>query len=303
MTLRAFFRRLWAGLVADNVDDLGAMLAFYAVLALFPMIVFVVMLTLLALPASAITQGVEMIAPAMPRSSYQLIGEQVVRMQDATTATGFLIGGAALALWGASRGVSSLMLALDRMMSLEETRGWFKRQGIAIAVTLGVALLAVGAMGLLFVGPSAGHWAADRWGLGADFDVAWTIGRWLGAAALALGVCVVIFRVLPNWRASTRDVLPGAVVAMALWLGISKVFGLYVDLAGSFDRTYGTLAGVIVFLIWLWLSAMALLVGAEVNQVLVEHKKEQLAVGRLLPLDRAQRVEEQMKLSGGDLGR
>src|SRR5690348_13980773 len=102
MTLRAFFRRLWAGLLADNVDDVGAMLAFYAVLALFPMLIFIVMITLLALPASAIAQGVEMIGPTMPRSTYQMFEEQVLRMQDATAATGFLIGGAALALWGAS---------------------------------------------------------------------------------------------------------------------------------------------------------------------------------------------------------
>jgi membrane protein len=303
MTVRTFLRRLWAGLLADNVDDLGAMLAFYAVLALFPMLVFVVTITVLALPADAITQGVAMVAPAMPRSSYQLIGDQVVRMQQTSVTSGFLIGGAALALWGASRGTSALILALDQMMSLEETRSWLKRQGIAIAVTLGGALLAVAAMALLFFGPTAGHWAADRWGLGAWFDLVWTIGRWVGAGVLALGVFVVLFRVLPNWRATTRDVLPGAAVAMLLWLGVSKLFGLYVDLAGSFDKTYGTLAGVIVFLIWLWLSAMALLVGAEVNQVLVERRKGKLAVGRLVGLDRAERVEEQMKLAGSDLGR
>src|SRR5262245_47782686 len=126
MTVRAFFRRVGAGLVADNVDDLAAMMAFYAVLALFPMIAFVVALTVLALPADAITDAIQMLGPAMPKSAYVVIGEQVTRMQETAGATGFLIGGAALALWGASRGTSALMGALDRMLSLEETRSWLR---------------------------------------------------------------------------------------------------------------------------------------------------------------------------------
>ena len=96
--------------------------------------------------------------------------------------------------------------------------------------------------------------------------------------------------------------LPGAVVGVLLWLGVSRLFGLYVDVAGNYDRMYGTLGGVIVFLVWLWLSSMALLVGAEVNQVLVERRTERLAIGKLVPSDRAERVEQQVKLAGGDLG-
>jgi len=302
MTVRAFFRRLWAGLLADNVDDLAAMMAFYAVLALFPMIGFVVALSVATLPHEAITDAVQLLAPAMPPSAYDLIGEQVMRMQRSAGATGFLIGGAAIALWGASRGTSALILALDRMLELEETRPWLKRQGIAIGVTMVVAVLVVGAMALLAFGPIVGHLAADRWGLGGWFDIVWTIGRWVGAGALAFGTCVLLYRVLPNWRAKTRDVWVGSAVAVALWLGISRLFGLYVDFAGSYDKTYGTLAGVVIFLIWLWLSTMALFVGAEINQVLCERTKARLAAGRLLAPDRAQRVEQKMELARGDLG-
>lgn len=301
MTVRAFASRLWKGLAADNVDDLAAMMAYYAVLALFPMIAFVVTVTVVALPADAINDGVQMLAPAMPQSAYDVIGEQVIRMQRTAGTTGFLIGGAAIALWGASRGTSALMLALDRMLDLDESRSWIRRQLLAIAVTLGVALLAVAAMALLAFGPAAGHLAADRWGLGEWFDVVWTIGRWVGAGALAFGLCVMVYRVLPDWRAKTRDVWVGSLVAVGLWLGISRLFGLYVDFAGSYGKTYGTLAGVVVFLIWLWLSTMALFVGAEVNQVLCERNRARLTAGKLLSPDRPQRVEQEMKLAGGDL--
>jgi membrane protein len=302
VTARGFLRRLKAGLLADNVDDVAAMMAFYAVLALFPMLVFVFTVAILTLPAGAITQAVAMVAPAMPHSSFLLVGEQVTRLQESVVSTGLLIGGAVLALWGASRGLSALIIALDRMLELEETRGWFKRQGIAILVTLAVAILTIGAMALMLVGPIAGHWIMDRWGYGGTFDLVWTIGRWVGAGVLALAVFVILFKFLPNWRASTREVLPGAVVAVVLWLAVSRGFGLYVDLAGGYDRTYGALAGVIVFLLWLWLSNMALLVGAEVNQVLLEDRKARLAVGRLDRLNRPERVEHEVELAGGDLG-
>jgi membrane protein len=302
VTLRGFLRRLKAGLLADNVDDVAAMMAFYAVLALFPMLVFVVTFAVLALPVEAITQAVAMAAPAMPDSVFQMVGDQVTRMHESVASTGLLIGGAVFALWGASRGLSALIIALDRMLELEETRGWFKRQLIAIAVTLAVAVLTVAAMALMFVGPIVGHWVMDRWGYGETFDLVWTIGRWVAAGVLALALFVILFKFLPNWRATVRDVLPGAVVAVVLWLGVSRVFGFYVDLAGGYDRTYGALAGVIVFLLWLWLSNMALLVGAEVNQVLLEDRKARLAVGRLDRLNRPERVEHEVELAGGDLG-
>jgi membrane protein len=302
MTARAFFRRLWSGLVADNVDDLGAMMAFYAVLALFPMMILIVTITVLALPADAISQAIELITPAMPRQAYELIDDQVAQMQHAAVATGFLVGTVLLSVWGASRGASSMMLALDRMLDIEETRPWLKRQGIAIVVTLATALLAVGAMGLLFVGPWIGEWIVEHGGVGDWFQTLWTVARWVGAGTLALGMCVLLYRVLPNWKVRTRDVLPGALVAVALWLLISRGFGLYVDVAGSFDRTYGTLGGVVVFLIWLWLSGMAFLVGAEINQVLAESRKANLAAGRLVRFYRPQGVQQEVELPRRDLG-
>ena len=299
MTVRAFFRRLVAGLVRDNALDVAAMMAYYAVLALFPMLLFVVTFAALVLPVETITEAVGLAPLAMPRTVATLVGDQVTRMQAAqATSAWFLVSTGALALWGASRGVSALITALDQMLEITETRSWWRRQALAIGVTLAIAVLAILAMGLLFVGPIAGHWMADRWGLGATFDALWTVGRWIGAAALAMVLFVFLYWVLPDRDARLRHLVPGAVVAVALWLGVSRLFGLYVDLAGDYDRTYGAAAGVVVFLLWLWLSNLALLVGAEVNQTLREARRERWSG----TLDRAQRMEHQVELPGGHLG-
>jgi membrane protein len=271
--VKRFLAHLGRDLVNDNITDLGAMMAYYAILSLFPMLVFVVTLALLVLPADTILQGLQMVTQTMPAATREVVGTQVVSLMKAADA-GFAIGGAALALWGASRGASSLSGALNAMFNKEETRPWWTRQLIAIAVTLGVALLVIVALGLLVVGPVAGHWLADRFGLGDVFDMGWNVGRWVGAGFLVMFVWAVVYRFLPNTDAPFRIFTPGAFVGVLLWLGISYGFGVYLSHFDSYAATYGALGGAIIFLTWLWLSNIALLFGAEINDVLADVRKD-----------------------------
>jgi membrane protein len=276
-----FFKQLVHELVDDNIADIGAMMAYYAVLALFPMLVFVVTLALLVLPDDTVLQGLAMATEAMPSSTREVVTTQVVALMKSAHA-GFAIGGAALALWGASRGVSSLMGALNAMFNKRETRPWWRRQLIAIAVTLGVALLVILALGLLVVGPAAGHWMADRFGLGGAFDTAWNIGRWIGAGLLVMVVWAVLYKFLPDTDAPFRIFTPGAFVGVLLWLGISYGFGFYLGHFNSYEATYGALGGGIIFLTWLWLSNIALLFGAEINDVLADVRRDKSAAAAKL---------------------
>lgn len=264
-----FAKHLFHELANDSITDIGAMMAYYAILSLFPMLVFVVALALLVLPEDTVLQGLAMATQAMPPATREVITTQVHSLMSAAHA-GFAIGGAALALWGASRGVSSLMGALNAMFNKQETRPWWKRQLIAIGVTLGVAVLVVVALGLLVVGPAAGHWIADRFGLGDAFDVGWNLGRWVGAGLLVTVVWAVLYKFLPDTDAPFRVFTPGAVIGVLLWLGISYGFGLYLGHFNSYTTTYGALGGGIIFLTWLWLSNIALLFGAEINDVLAD---------------------------------
>jgi membrane protein len=282
---RRFFKQLFDELLNDNITDIGAMMAYYAILALFPMLVFVVTLALLVLPQEVVLQGLGMATSAIPYSARDVLTNQVISLMKSANA-GFAIGGAALALWGASRGANSLMGALNAMFNKKETRAWWRRQLLAIAVTLGVAIAVVLALGLLVVGPAAGHWLADRFGLGDVFDFIWGIGRWVGAGVLVMFVWAVLYKFLPNTNAPFRIFTPGAVIGVLLWLGISYAFGFYLGRFDSYTTTYGALGGGIIFLTWLWLSNIALLFGAEINDVLADMRRHTSPAAAMLADER-----------------
>lgn len=273
MQPKRFFKRLGKELIDDGVTDIGAMMAYYAVLAIFPMLVFVLSVALLVLDGDTVREGLAMATSAMPESARGMVVERVNALIEASGA-GFAILGAALALWGASRGAVALMTALNQIFDKTETRGWFKRQGIAIAVTLGVAVLIVIALGMLVAGPYLGHLVADRFGLGGAFDVTWGIARWLLAGLLVMVVWAMLYKFLANTDAPFRIFTPGAIVGVAAWLGISALFGVYLGHFNSYEATYGALGGAIIFLTWLWLSNIAILVGAEVNDVLASMRAD-----------------------------
>lgn len=276
-----FVRQLARAVYDDNIDDVGAMMAYYAVLALFPMLVFVVTIALLVIDPATVHQGVLIATSAMPESLRVMISQQVTALIEHADA-GFAIGGALFALWGASRGAAALCGALNGILGKQETRGFFHRQATAIALTFAVALLIVLALGLLVVGPLLGHYVADRLGLGDAFDLAWGIGHWIGAGMLVMLVWALLYKFLPNTDAPLRVFTPGAFVGVMLWLGISYLFGLYLAQVSSYETTYGALGGAIAFLTWLWLSNIALLFGAEFNDVLADFRKDRSAASALL---------------------
>jgi len=267
--VRRFAVHLGRELVRDNIVDVAAMMAYYAVLAVFPMLVFVLTLAMLVLPDSPVNQGVAMATQTLPSDVAALL---VVRIRTAMQAAGagVAIGGLLIALWSASGGAVSLMTALNAMYDKRETRSWIRRHAIGLAVTLGVALLIVVALALLVIGPIAGHWVADRLGLGAAFDVGWTIARWVGAGLLVMVVWAICYKFLPDTDAPFRVFTPGAVAGVLVWLGISYLFGVYLGAFDRYEATYGALGTAIIFLTWIWLSNLALLFGAEINDVLAD---------------------------------
>jgi membrane protein len=282
-----FFRKLGSAVARDAIDDVGAMMAYYAILAVFPMMLFVVMLAMLVLPSQMIAEGTRFAIEAAPSGTRSLITSQVDALSEEAVA-GFAFGTVAFAVWGASRGASGLMLALNRLFKRTETRSWLRRQGIAISLTVGLAVLMVLALGLLVAGPLLGNLAADRLGLGSSFELVWTIGRWVGVGLLVMLIWAMAYRFLPDTDVPFRIFTPGAVVGVALWLGISRLFGVYLDYFASYASIYGALGSAVMFLTWLWLSALSLLLGAEINEVLAELRSEQrvadLRGGRSRPI-------------------
>jgi membrane protein len=276
---RTFLRDLGRHFVDDNILNAGAMMAYYSVLALFPMLVLVVALAMLVIPAAAVQQGVQMASAAVPPAVRAPLVGRIHTFMHQSHGT-FALVGAALALFSARSGLTSMMQALNVMFHKRETRSWLRRQVIAILLAISVALLIVLALGLLVVGPIVGRWITDRTGLGAAVNVVWAIGRWVGAGLLVMIVWAMVYKFLPDTDAPFRIFTPGAIVGVMLWLAASYGFGVYLDHFNRYETTYGALGGAIIFLNWLWLSNIALFVGAEINAAVADTRKQTAAVNR-----------------------
>ena len=262
-----FARRFKDEVKRDRLGDIAAMLTYYALFALFPMLIFVIIIALLVVPSDVLAQGTAMATQAMPHKGAQLIQAEVARMQQ-MAGGGLALGSAAVALWGASRGSLSLGRALNRVYDHEETRPWWRVQLTGIAVTVAVALLLVAALALLVAGPVVGHFLAQHIGMSSVFHWVWLVVRWVGAALLVMFIWALLYKFLPDTRAPLHVFSTGALVGVILWIAISVLFAIYVQNFGSYDRVYGALGGVVIFLTWMWLSNVAMLAGAEVNDVL-----------------------------------
>src|SRR5256714_356059 len=249
---------------ADNVTDWAAALTYYGVLAIFPAIIAV--LSVIGLFGRSATQplihNASSFAPGPARS---MLISALHSLQAHRSSTGVLfILGLVGALWFASGYVSAFMRAANAIYDVEEGRPIWKKLPIRLGVTLVlVLLLAISAVAVVFTGALAKK-TGNLIGVGSTAVTIWDIAKW----PVLLGVVALIFAILyyasPNARLSGfRWVSAGGVVGLVIWLAASGAFALYVANFGSYNKTYGTVAGVIVFLVWLWISNVAVLLAAE----------------------------------------
>lgn len=267
-TVRRFFTGLAREILRDDVDDLAAMMTYYAIMALFPMVLFIFTIALMVLPADLVRSTAAQITEPLPNDVGDVLRGQIEALRAASS-PGVAVLGGVLALWSASRGASALTIALNRVFSKTEDRPWLRRQLRAIAVTALVAVVVVVALGFFLFAPALGHRLAARIDLDAStFDGLWWFLRWIVAGAVATFLWTLLYQVLPNTGAPLRVFTPGALVGVVLWALVSQGLTIFVDYVSDFQGTYGAFAGVIVFLLWLWLSNLALLIGAEISDVL-----------------------------------
>ncbi len=261
---RQVLRRAWQETKRDQVPLLAAGVAFYSFLSLFPaMIAAVTVYGLVADPETVARQSEE-VARALPSDAASVVtGQMEAISQSPEGSLGLgLLTALVLALWSASGGVGNVITAVNIAYDEEETRGFLKRKALALGLTLGAIVFVVLAVALVAVAPALLDARADappvRWGLEA--------ARWLFLLAAVMVALGVVYRYAPDREnAKVRWVSVGAAVATVIWLLASLGFSLYVDNFGSYGETYGALAGVVVLLLWLWLTTFIVLLGAEIN--------------------------------------
>lgn len=248
----------------DDMPSYSAALAYSALFALFPFLLFLIaLLSFLNVPQFfdwLLEQG----QTALPQDAYGML-ERIVTQIQSQARGGLLSVGIVVAIWGASGGVRSVMNAMNVAFDVEETRPIWKRYPLSVIYTIGLAALLVASAGLMLTGPDLIESIAGRVGLGDVFVMLWTWLRWPVLAVLLMLAAALIYYVGPNVDEPFALITPGAVVAVVIWVIASIGFSIYVSNFANYSSTYGSLGSMIILLLFFYISSAVLLLGAEVN--------------------------------------
>ncbi|BAJ26352.1 YihY/virulence factor BrkB family protein [Kitasatospora setae] len=278
----AVLRRTAGEFLDDELPDRAAALTYYGVLAVFPaLLVLVSILGLLGGPVTgAVLDNLRQLAPGPARD---VLSGSVEQLRDGRGAGGvFAAVGLLGALWSASGYVAAFIRAANAVYDIREGRPVWKLTPLRVGLTLVLmVLLLASAVIVVFTGPLAER-AGDLLGIGPTAVTVWSVAKWPVLVLLVSVMIALLYWAAPNVRGrGWHWISPGSLLAVLLWLALSGGFAAYVAWFGSYNRTYGTLAGVVVFLVWLWLSNLAVLLGLEFDAELARER----AVEHGLPPD------------------
>ncbi len=249
----------------DQLTDRAAALTYYAVLSIFPGLLVVV--SLLGLLGKSATQPlITKLAKAAPGNVRQIIVPALSNLQHAHATAGVAaIAGLALALWSASGYIAAFMRAANVVYDVPEGRPAWKTTPIRISVTLLITVMLVASVLMVAVTGSLASHVGQVLGVGPAAVTLWDIAKWPVLLLIVSLMISILYWVSPNAKQGFQWISPGSIIAVAGWLITSGLFAVYVANFGHYNKTYGSIAGVIIFLIWLWISNIAILFGAEFN--------------------------------------
>jgi membrane protein len=250
----------------DHLTDLAAALTYYGVLAIFPMLI--VIISVLGLIGHSVTQPlIQNLDSVAPGPAKQIFTSAIHNIQSQQGTAGILfVVGLAAALWSASGYVAAFMRASNVVWDVEEGRPIYKTLPIRLLVTLvTVILLTLSAVAVVLTGSLAGK-VGNVIGVGSTAVQIWDIAKWPVLLVFVTLILAILYYTGPNVRQpGFRWVTPGGVLAVILWIAASALFAFYVANFSSYNKTYGALASVVIFLVWLWITNLVILFGAELN--------------------------------------
>jgi membrane protein len=253
----------------DDCLGLAAQLAYYFFLALFPAVLFILALASFFPLTTFIDDIVRTLRPIAPPDVLRFLEEQLRRLSNAGSG-GILTIGMLGALWSSSAAVVAVVGSLNRAYDIEEGRPWWKVRLTAIGLTIALALLVLSSFTLIVIGPTLAEHLAYFLGLGPVFEWAWKILQWPLAFVLVSTAVGLVYYFAPDAEQDWAWITPGAVIGTLLWVLVSLAFRVYVANFADYNATYGAVGGVIVLLLWFYISGLAILVGAELNAE-IEH--------------------------------
>jgi membrane protein len=273
----------------DNLTDWAAALTYYSVLAIFPALI--VLVSILGLVGESATQPlIDNLGTVAPGPAKEIFTSAIENLQGDQGAAGFLFAiGLLGALWSASGYVAAFMRASNAIYDMEEGRPIWKTLPVRVSLTLVLlTLLAISTIAVVLTGGLAAK-VGDLVGLGSTTVDVWNIAKWPVLLIVVSFMFALLYWAAPNVKhPGFRWISPGGVLAVIGWLIASGAFALYVSNFGSYNKTYGALGGVIVFLVWLWISNIMILLGAEFN---AELERERAIEDGMRPPDKEPFVE------------
>lgn len=262
LSWRELIRRTYKETLADNGLGLAAQLAYYFLLALFPAVLCIIALASF-LPLQNFTdEAASLLGRVAPPEMVALIREQMARLANGNDGGIFSIGLLG-ALWSSSAAMVAMIDAMNRAYDIDEARPWWKVRLTAMLLTVGLAVFVVLSAGLIIAGPQITGLLAGWLGFGSVFTTTWTVLQWPIAFALIITGIALVYYYAPDAEQDFTWITPGSVIAATLWVVASLAFRVYVASFGNYEATYGTVTGVILLMLWFYISGLMLIIGAE----------------------------------------
>ncbi|MDP9439644.1 MAG: YihY/virulence factor BrkB family protein [Actinomycetota bacterium] len=269
-----FFKLTFKEVREDHAMAYAGNLTYKALSAILPFFTFLLSLLGLFNATELVRTMLNKLSGVLLRSATVFVEKQIIPITESQADSAFTLLASVsilLALWGVSGAFRSVMQAMNVMYEVEEDRPFWKKYGISIFISLAVIVLMLTALGLVVFGQSVGGGLAAAVGLGPVYQTVWSIVQWPTVACVVLFAFALIYYFAPDVEQKWRWISPGSVLAFTFWLLFSLLFSLYLGTFGSYDKTYGALAGVIILTFYIHYSAVIMLIGAEVNQVIEWH--------------------------------
>ncbi len=262
---KLFIKDLLYRMKEDSVTAMGAQLAYYLILSIFPFIIFFLnLLSYTPIARDDVLQNLIVILPSdTQRLITELLSETINKSSDTLLSLGAITG-----IWAASRGIMSLIKSLNKAYGVEEKRSYIELRGVAILFTLALLVLLLIVLATLVFGEIIGNMIFDYIGLTEKFIIIWKYLRII----ISVGFMILTFTLLYKFSPSIRNnkikfkhTLPGAIFTSIGWIIISGLFSFYVNNFGNYGKTYGSLGGIIILLVWLYISSIIVITGGEIN--------------------------------------
>jgi membrane protein len=275
---KVILRHLYRVVVEDAITDTAAQLSYYFLFALFPFLFFLTTLAAFLPLRSAVDALIERLQLVMPYEALTVVQGHMETL-ILNPRPKLLTLGLGVTLWSASRGVDALRKGLNLAYDVPESRPFWLTQPLAMGMTLAGAVLILVAFAGFILGGKVGVALAARIGIDQQFAVVWSWLRWPFTATIIMLAAALSYYILPDVKQKFHFITSGSLVATGLWLATTWGFTQYVEHFGRFGATYGSIGGVVVLLLWLYLTGMVFLLGGEVNAVIEHESREGKARG------------------------